>query len=220
METITLKAETRELSGRKTNELRAENKIPAVIYGQGKDPVNVTLSRSDFDRAYKQAGESTVLHIEVEGQSENVLIQDVQFDPVTDFSTHADFLRVDMKVEVEASIQIQLEGESAAVKTLAGTLVQNIEELDVKALPDKLVREIIVDISTLATFDDVIHVSDLTIPEGIVVLTEKDLVVATVQPPRDESELEDLDAPVDADVSKVKVEGEEKKESEDSSDDK
>lgn len=216
MEKATLNAELRKTTGRKTNALRAENNLPAVVYGLGKEPINITIGRSDFDRLYKQAGESTVIELVIGSDAEQVLIQDVQFDPVTDFTTHADFLRVDMNIEVEASIDIILEGESNAVKALGGTLVQNLEQLDVKALPSSLVREISVDISSLATFDDVIHVSDLNIPAGIEVLEDAEVVVATVQPPRDESELEELDAPVDTDVEKVEVTTEKKEEAEES----
>jgi large subunit ribosomal protein L25 len=210
METITLNVETRNLSGRKTNALRAENIVPAVIYGLGKDAVNVQLNRGEFDRAYSEAGESTVIELNLNGSAEQVLIHDVQFDPLTDFTSHIDFMRIDMNKEVEAAVELVPVGESMAVKSLGGTLVQALEELEVRALPNNLVREIEFDISKLATFDDVLHVSDLSIPAGIEVLADAETVVAIVQPPRDEAEMAELDAPVNADVSKVEVAKEKK----------
>lgn len=205
METLILKADARELKGRATNDLRADNTIPAVVYGAGETPVSIQVSRSEFDRAYRQAGESTVVQLELAGKQIPVLIHDLQFDPQTDFTIHADFLRVDMTKPVEAAIELVFVGESAAVETLGGTLVKSMEEVEVRALPGALVRQIEVDITKLATFDDAIHISDLAIPAGIEVLSEGDGVIATVQPPLSEDEMAALDAPVELDVNAVEV---------------
>lgn len=205
METLILKAESRELKGRATNDLRADNTIPAVVYGSGGTPVSIQVTRSEFDRAYRQAGESTVVQLELDGKQIPVLIHDLQFDPQTDFTIHADFLRIDMNKPVEAAIELVFVGESAAVETLGGTLVKSMEEVEVRALPGALVRQIEVDISKLATFDDAIHISDLAIPAGIEVLSEGDGVIATVQPPLSESQMAALDAPVELDVNAVEV---------------
>ncbi len=96
---------------------------------------------------------------------------------------------------------------------MGGTLIQALEEVEVTALPDKLVSEIEVDIAKLATFDDVIHVSDIVVPEGIEIKNEGETAVASVQEPRSEEELAALNEAVDFDVSKVEV-LKEKKESE------
>lgn len=214
METITLKVEARELEGRATNELRDENIVPAVVYGAGEEPVNIKVSRSDFDRAYRKAGESTVVNIELDGKAIPTLIHDVQLNPRTDFTRHVDFLRIDMNKPVEASVSLAFVGESAAVEVQGGTLITNLEEVDVKALPSALVREIEVDISALATFDDSIHVSDLKAPEGVEILTDGERTIATVQAPRSEEEMEDLDAPVEGDVDAVEVSTEKKEDGE------
>ncbi len=210
METITLKAEVRTLMGRDTIDLRLNNVIPVVVYGMGEEALSLQVSRSEFDRVYGQAGESTVVQLDLDGKQIPVLIHDTQIDAQTDFTIHADFLRVDMNKKVEAGIQIVFIGESAAVETLGGTLVQNLSEVEVRALPGALVREIEVDISKLATFDDAIHVSDIVVPEGMEMLTEMDTVVATVQEPLNEAELDALNAPVEADVNAVEVTTEKK----------
>lgn len=212
METIVLKADARELVGRATDDLRADNTIPAVVYGAGEAPVSIQVSRSEFDRVYRQAGESTVVQLELAGKQIPVLIHDIQFHPQTDFTTHADFLRVDMNKPVEAAIEVVFVGESAAVETLGGTLVKSLEEVEVRALPGALVRQIEVDISKLATFDDAIHVSDITAPAGVEILTDKEMVIATVQPPISEAELAALDAAVEVDVNAVEVTTEKKDE--------
>lgn len=212
METITLKAEVRTLKGRNTIDLRLNNVIPVVVYGTGAEAISLQVSRSEFDRVYGQAGESTVVQLDLDGKQIPVLIHDMQIDPQTDFTIHADFLRVDMNKKVEAGIKIVFTGEAAAVETLGGTLVQNLDEVEVRALPGALVREIEVDISKLATFDDAIHVSDIVVPAGIEILTEMDAVVATIQAPRNEAEMDALNAPVEADVNAVEVTTEKKEE--------
>ncbi|MBI1908237.1 50S ribosomal protein L25 [Candidatus Uhrbacteria bacterium] len=208
----TLSAEPRELQGRKTEALRAEGKVPAVVYGFGIQPTNITIDRNAFLKAYAAAGESTVLDLEIAGVTHPVLIAEVQRNPLNDFVTHADFRRVDLSRTIEAKIPLTLVGTSSAVKDLGGTLVQSLEEIEVECLPNALVHDIAVAIDSLKTFDDVIRVSDIAIPEGITVKTAVETAVASVQPPRSEAEMAALDAAVDTDVSKVEVLTEKKEE--------
>lgn len=205
MQHANLAAQKREITGRSTDALRAAGAVPAVMYGFGTEPVNVVVDRNAFVKVYDQAGESTVVELTLDGKTHPVLIADVQRNPLTDFFTHVDFRRVDPTRKIEANIRIVLVGESAAVKVLGGTLIQSLEELEVFALPDKLVAEIEVDIAKLATFDDVLHVSDIVVPEGIEVKDDSETAVASVQAPRSEEELAALNEAVDFDVSKVEV---------------
>lgn len=205
MQHATLSAQKREVTGRSTDALRATGAVPAVMYGFGTEPVNIVVDRNAFVKVYDQAGESTVVELTIDGTTHPVLIAEVQRNPLTDFFTHADFRRVDPTRKIEANIRIVLVGESHAVKVDGGTLIQSLEELEVFALPDKLVAEIEVDISKLKTFDDVIHVSDIVVPEGIEVKDDAETAVASVQAPRSEEELAALNEAVDFDVSKVEV---------------
>ncbi len=213
MQHATMNAQKREITGRATDALRAAGSVPGVMYGFGTEPMNVVVDRNAFVKVYAQAGESTVVDLNIEGTVHPVLIADIQRNPLTDFFTHVDFRRVDRSKKIDANIRIVLVGESFAVKNLGGTLIQALEEVEVTALPDKLVSEIEVDIAKLATFDDVIHVSDIVVPEGIEIKNEGETAVASVQEPRSEEELAALNEAVDFDVSKVEV-LKEKKESE------
>lgn len=211
---ITLKVEKREEKGRNTDTLRAENQIPAVVYGLDKEPVSIKLSRSDFDRAYRDAGESTVISLDIDGKTEQVLIHDAQYNPLTNFTSHADFLRVDMNKKVETAIALTLVGEAPVVKSEGASLTHAVEEINVRALPNDLVKEIEVDVSQLTTLEDVIHVKDLVIPSAIEVLDDAELTVVTVQAPRSEAEMEGLDAPVETgDINAIEVEAEVKEDS-------
>ena len=207
-----MEAVTRQEKGGKTNILRAEGKVPAVMYGFETEPTNLTVDRNAFGKVYAQSGESTVVELAVDGKTHMVLIAEIQRDPLTDFFTHVDFRRVDPKRKIEAKIPLKLIGESFAVKTLGGILVQAMEELDVMSLPDALVHEITVDISSLVDFEQVLRVKDVVVPAGIELKTGLDMMVASVQPPRSEAEMAELDAAVDADVSKVEVLTEKKEE--------
>lgn len=200
-----LHADPRTLAGRKTNALRAEGKLPAILYGFGTEPTNITIDRNAFVKAYRETGESTVLDLDIAGVAHPVLIVDVQRNPLNDFVTHADFRRVDLTHKIEAKIPLKLIGISSAVKDLGGILVQSLEEIEVECLPNALVHNISVDISSLKTFDNVIRVSDIAIPADIEVKTSLDSAVASVQPPRSEAEMEALNAAVDGDVSKIEV---------------
>lgn len=205
MQHATIDAQKREITGRATDALRAAGSVPAVMYGFGTEPTNIVVDRNAFVKVYAQAGESTVVGLTIDGVVHPVLIADVQRDPLTDFFTHIDFRRVDRSKKIEANIRIVLVGESSAVKNLGGTLIQSLEELEVFALPDKLVSEIEVDIAKLATFDDVVRVSDVVVPEGIEVKDDAETAIASVQAPRSEEELAALNEAVDFDVSKVEV---------------
>ncbi len=208
----TLTATLRDLVGRKTDVLRQAGSVPCVVYGFGTEPTNLTVDRNAFIKVFAAAGSSTVVDLTVGEKVFQVLIGEVQRNPLNDFVTHIDFRAVDPNQKIEAKIRLELVGEALAVKALGGTLLQSLEDLDVKSLPNALVSHIDVDVSSLATFEDIIRVGDLVIPEGIEVMADGETAVASVQPPRSEEELASLDAAVELDVSKVEVTTEKKDE--------
>jgi large subunit ribosomal protein L25 len=117
MQHARIEAQTRDLHGRKTNILRSEGKVPAVMYGFETEPKNIVLDRNAFTKVYAQAGESTVVDLEIDGTKHPVLIAEIQRDPLTDFVTHADFRRVDPKRKIEANIPLRLVGMPAWKKS-------------------------------------------------------------------------------------------------------
>ena len=173
------------------------------MYGFGTEPTNLTIDRNAFVKVYAAAGSSTVVDLTVGDKMLQVLIGEIQRNPLNDFVTHVDFRAVDPNQKIEAKIRLELVGEAPAVKTLGGTLLQSLEDLEVKSLPNALVSHIDVDVSALKTFDDVIRVSDIVIPEGIEVMTDSENAVASVQAPRSEEELASLNEAVEVDISKV-----------------
>jgi large subunit ribosomal protein L25 len=197
MSDLNITAKVREIMGRKTNALRVEGLIPAVLYGFEVEPTNLSVDRTELERLYAKSGVSTVVSVDIDGTAHNVLIQELQRDPLTDYITHADFRRINMNEKVQASVRITLTGISLAVKDMGGTLVQAIDEVTIEALPSDLVREFVLDIEKLATFSDALHVSDIVAPEGVEILTDEAQTIAIVQQPRMVEELEALDAPIE-----------------------
>lgn len=197
-------AQAREVRGKKTRTLRSSGDLPAVLYGNGIANRNLTVSRNDFQRTYKVAGESTLVDLSVDKESPvKVIIQDVQRHPVTGAITHIDFHQVKMTEKITAEIPLNFIGESAAIKELGGVLVKNLDEIEVKALPGDLVHEITVDIGSLKTFDDMIRLKDIQLPPGIEAQDNLDEVICLVTPPRSEQEMAALEEKVEEKVEAV-----------------
>ncbi|GAC1413326.1 MAG: 50S ribosomal protein L25 [Candidatus Doudnabacteria bacterium] len=181
--------------------LRKEGSMPAIIYGHGKPTEHLAVSFSAFDKAFRKAGESTLINLKVGGKAKNVIIQDVQRHYLTGKFIHADFYEVSMTEKMTATVQLEFVGVSQAVKASGGTLVTVLHEVEVECLPADLPHNFVVDISGLNTFEDSIHVKDIPSSDKVTILTDAEEMVAKVNPPRDvEAE---LSAPVVEDISKV-----------------
>lgn len=209
-----ISAKPRTKIGKHTNSLRREGMLPVVLYGPDVESVPLSVSARDFGKVLRQAGETSLVTLKLENDKEyNVLIHDVAKDPLTLKPIHADFYAVRMDRPIEAKVPLAFVGESPAVKNEGGILVKVLHELEVKALPKDLPHEIAVDLSQLGTFDDKIYVRDLTLPSNVAAHAPADEVVALVEPPRSEAELEELaKAEAPTAVGEVKTEREVKAE--------
>jgi large subunit ribosomal protein L25 len=184
--------------------IRHSGNIPAVLYGHGITPQSVEVESRAFTKLFTAAGYTSMVTLALQdGKEQPVFIRDVQFHPLKNTATHIDFYQVRMDEAIRANVPLKFVGESEAVKNLSGVLVKNLDELDVEALPKDLPHDIEVDISSLVTFESVIHVSDIKLPEGVKTLKDATEVVALVQPPRSEQEIEALSAEVKEDVESV-----------------
>ena len=205
MAQINLTATARKVLGKNTNSLRKNGKLPAVLYGHKTETQNLELNEREFSKALKQAGENTIVSLNVDGKVVPVLIHDVQNHYLKDHPIHVDFYAVNMTEKIKVNIPIHFVGESQAVKALGGTLVKNLNEIEVECLPADLPHAIEVDISTLNTFEDAIRVADLKISDKVLVVTNNEEVIVTTEAPRTEEELKALEEKVDMDVTKVEV---------------
>ena len=206
MQSYTLQAKKRTSHGRKNYAMRAQGEIPAVVYGAIAEPISISVDRPTFVRLFKQAGESSIIELAVEGMSPlHVLIQDIQQDPLRNEAIHADFRAVDMTKKIEAEVKLRFVGESAAIKALGGTLVHPINAVRIRAFPKDLVPYIDVSIESLATFDDAIQIKDLVKSSDIELVGDPQQTVAFVAAPRSDEEMASLNAATVVDVTKVEV---------------
>jgi len=190
-----LAAAHRDVTGKKVAHLRKAGKLPAVVYGHGVASTNVTVDAHEFEQLRRRSGPNTLVDLAVDGQKPNpVLISDVQLHRVTQRPLHADLFLVRMTEELTVDVPLVATGESEAVNTHGGTLLHPIEHVRVKALPDHLPQSIQYDITSLATFDDVIRLRELEIPGDVTLLTDPEEIVAKVIPPR----VEEVEVPVAA----------------------
>jgi len=195
-------------------ELRASGSVPGVVYGPDRKSTSITIPNKELDKLYKEAGESTLIDLTIEGEKEavKVLIQDLQFDPVKGNIIHVDFRQINMNEEMHATTELNFVGESAAVKELGGTLVKTLEYLNIKCLPKDLVSSIDVDLSALKTFDDAIHVKDITLPAGVTATDNVETVLAKVTAPLTEEQIKAMEESGPQTVEDVKVDEKVKKE--------
>lgn len=205
-----IKAKKRNIAD-KIEALRNSGDIPAVFYGAGKDSVSISVPAIDFKKVWKDAGESSVINLSVDGENVDVLIHEVQTDPVKDHPIHIDFLKVDMNKKIEVSVPVSFVGISNAVKGGLGNLVKVLQEVKIEALPKDLPHSLEVDLSKLENVNDQIFVSDIVLPNGVSMITKAEEVVASVVPQVEEKE-EVSTEPVD--LSKIEVEKKGKKEEE------
>lgn len=212
MVNLTLKATIRDLLGKKVKNLRRDGQIPLVLYGRKFTALSLSADKNEFKKLSHQAGEATLINIEISGhETAKALIRQIQKDPVSDTVIHADLYKVDMSEEIETEIPLVFDGVAPAVSELEGNFITNKDAIKVKCLPDKLISEIKVDISTLKTFEDLIHVKDLDIPEGIKVLEETEDIIAQVTAPLSEEELEKIESGEAATGEKEQIENMEAK---------
>lgn len=197
MDKITLKLETRSERGKANKALRAAGFTPVVAYGTGKESQALKANARELAKVYNQAGESKIIGIKVDDTTaKNALFHDVDLDPLTGAITHADLLTIRMDEKIRTEVPIRIVGESTAVYQDEGTLVTPLDAVEVEALPADLPEAIEVDISILDDFEKSLHVKDLVVAGGVTILAEPEELVAKVDPPRTDEELEDLDSEV------------------------
>ena len=185
----TLAAEHREITGKAVHRLRKAGQLPAVVYGPGEGSANVTIDAHDFDLLRKHTGPNTLVDLSIDGKKAlPVLINSVQVHPVHRRPLHADLFLVKMTEELTVDVPLVPIGESLAITQLGGTLLHPTETVRVRALPDHLPQSIEYSIESLVDFDGALHVSDLTVPGDVTLLTDGEEIIAKVQAPRVEVE--------------------------------
>jgi len=201
-------AKLRTMTGKKVKALRREKQVPGVVYGHGIASRAVSVPLSTLETAHRKAGESSLISLMVDGKPANVLIKELQRDPVSGKILHVDFQEVSMQEKLKTQVPIAVKGEAKAVKEFGAVLVRSLNHLDIECLPQDLIPEYVVDVSHLANIGDVIRVSDLALPPQIHILTRPETVVVNIEKKHEEAEAAPAAAAVAPDLTQVKTEKE------------
>ena len=200
-------AEPREVVGKKVSALRRQGILPAVVYGKDLESRPIQMDAHEFDVLRRTVARNTLVDLKVSGgKATPVLLQGIHEHPVRRQPMHVDFFVVKMTEGLIVDVPINHIGQSHATDKLGGTLLHLRESVSVRSLPGSLPSAIDLDITPLDTFDAVLHVSDLVVPDGVTLLTDADEPLARVQPPRVEegavvAEAEAADADVAPEVA-------------------
>jgi large subunit ribosomal protein L25 len=181
-EDISLKLEERTVVGKQVRQLRRDGFIPAVIHDHGKPSVHVMGKYPDVYKVYRQAGRHHAIKISVGAKTYTALIKTTAFEPRKHVLSHIVFGAVEANEKVNAEIPIRLTDDIPAERASL-LVIRHLEAVEVEALPKDLPDEIIIDASPLVEVGDKLSVSDIVIPEGVVILTEPEHAIATVYEP-------------------------------------
>ena len=203
-----LKVEKRDLKESLTA-LRSAGKLPGVFYGPKDPSTPIKMSLADFKKAWKTAGESTVVSLEGSGIDADVLIHDVDLHPVTDVASHVDFYAIEKGKKLSVDVPLDFIGVSPAVNDLGAVLVKVAHDIEIEALPKDLPHKLEVDISTLINFDSVIMAKEIKLPEGVTLKVKPEEVIASVYEPKEEVAEA---TPIDLSAIEVEKKGKEAKE--------
>lgn len=195
MTTVALAAQSRTETGKGVaRSLRRQALIPAVFYGPEVDPIPLILQSRELEKLITTgAGENILIDLNIEDgkstQSHRAMIKEIQVDPVKQNILHVDLYAISMDKKISVEVPITLTGTAVGVSDEGGILQQVSRTLEVSCLPDRIPEAFELEVTALAIGDS-LHVSDLEIPEGVDVLAEDELTVASVVPPTKVEEIE------------------------------
>jgi len=200
MTEVALTVEARDAAGKGVaRKLRALGRIPAVLYGVGTTTQSLSVDAKEIVALlrHSESGLNTLINLKIQGQkgaAKTVMVRDLQRDPVTGAALHADFYAIDLKHTIRVSVPVQLVGTPVGVRLNDGLLEHLIHEVEIDCLPNAIPEHIDVDVTEL-DIEQMIHVSDMVLPEGAVMYTDAEVAVAAVHAKRAVQEAEEAVTP-------------------------
>lgn len=180
---ITLRASTGRTTGsRESRRIRGAGGVPAIIYGRGVDPINVTVDHHELMGIIKHSGSNAIITLEVGSEKHVTMPKDIERHPFRNLIRHVDFLKISLTETTTADVAIHLVGEPVGVKE-GGVLTHQVTNVAVSALPTAIPSMIELDVEALELGES-LRVADLPVIEGVEYLDDPDAVVATVAIPR------------------------------------
>ena len=210
-----IKLNNRSIFGKKVANLRKDGIMPVHLYGGDSGSLSLQGDSAEINKLLPRVGLNIPVSVVVEdGEAGEIcFVREVQRHPLTQDILHVDFMRVDVKSKITASVPIEIVGDSPAVRLSGGTLILNLQLINVEALPLNVPEKFTIDITPIEDFETAIHVSDIVVQDDVTITNPSDALVARVAPPRVELEPVSDEAPEDAEGE---IEGEEDGETTDS----
>lgn len=180
MQKHSLSVKKREIFGKKVKKLRKEGVLPANVYGKEMKSVAVQMPTKEFISVFDAAGHSGVVELKLDSETIPTLVHEVTYNHITKDILHVDFYKVNLKEKVKAVVPVVIVGEPQAVTEKLGLLMHSLSEVEVEALPTDLPEHIEVDVTPLAEVGASIHVADLKVPAGVMIVTDGEHEVARI----------------------------------------
>ncbi|RME44992.1 MAG: 50S ribosomal protein L25 [Chloroflexi bacterium] len=224
MEQIELRAEKRDILGKKVKRIRKQGLVPGIIYGPQIDPIPIQVDSYELLNVLRRAGANRLITLKIKGERKPhlTLARTVQRDVITRNLIHVDFQEVVLTETITTQVPIHLEGTPDIVERGEAIINQALDSIEIEALPTDLIPAITIDISGLEEIDDAVFVRDLELPEQVTILTDPDEMIVRIgyaEMEREEAEEEIAEEEVEVEVvpEEAAVEApEEAKETEDS----
>jgi len=207
MANTVVQATVRETLGKNSNRrLRAGGRIPGVVYGRGITPIAVSVDPRDIHRIlHSDTGRNTIFKLDVDGTSQDVLIRDMQLDPLRDTLVHADFQAIAMDQTMVFDVPVEPLGTAKGVKTGGGLLELVLRTVQVECLPGNVPQHIAIDVNDL-DIGGTVRISQLQVDtEKMKILNDPDLVVLSVVLPAAEKVEEVVAAPTEEATTEPEV---------------
>ena len=176
-----LKASVRDLTGKRSRRLHGEGKLAAIVYGHNSKPTPLVLDRLEFQKVFLKSGRTHLVDLVVDGgNTEKVLVREIQTHPRFLGPIHVDFYQVNLEEKIAVEVPVHLVGESAAVKRGDADILQPIHVLRVECLPSDIPEAFEVDLAPLEEIDAEVRISDIKMPKGVTVLIDPDELVVKI----------------------------------------
>ena len=180
MDQITLEAQPRTALGKKNGALRRSGITPIHVYGRGLDSQSLQADTHDLINTLNQVGFTTPLMVQVGGEEHFVLVQHVQRHPVTEHLMHVDLMAVSRTERRQATVPLHFEGEAPAAREEGAQVFEDLHSLEVEALPTDVPSGFTIDLDVLVDAASVIHAGDITLPDGVTLVTDPEAPIVRI----------------------------------------
>jgi large subunit ribosomal protein L25 len=199
-----LAAQSRDIVGNKVRVLRREGSVPAVVYSKVVSSTPIQINALEFVKVFKQTGKTDVIDLNIDGKIQPCLIQAMDIHPFKHTIRHIDFLAVDLKKKITASVPVITSGDAPGVKEVGGVVNIALNQIEIEALPDDIPENITIDISSLIDFTHSIYISDIKLPKDAKykIISDSELLVVNLAHQSQEEEKETPVTEVETGVAK------------------